>query len=445
MAVLIAELFGFAIVVFVIVRYVVPPARRAMASQQKLVAKQVEDAEHSREELAAVQSTYDESIEEARTEAAKIRDRARAEADYISDELAERAEQDVVRIQQRGEDQLDTARKQTVRELRRDVSQLAIQLAGRIVTEALADDNRRDATVDHVLDELEGMSAPERASSSAPVRSHLMQGVSRDSLAASRERLDAEVRDTDEAALTTLGDELFAVADLLTRERTLLRHLADPAVPDTARAEFVDAMLGQRLAAATLSTLRELVRGRWSKPGDLLDSVEALGRETFLTAAERNGSLDQVEDEVFRFSRVLAGDAQLNSLLSDATAATERRVFLLDAVVADKVAPTTLQLLQHTVRAPRGRSLYVVLEELAAAVAARRERSIARVTAPAPLSDAQQQRLGSVLAQIYGRDVSLQIEVDASLLGGLVVQVGEDLIDGSVAAQLERAHQGLPQ
>ncbi len=445
MAVLIAELFGFAIVVFVIVRYVVPPARRAMASQQKLVAKQVEDAEHSREELAAVQSTYDESIEEARTEAAKVRDRARAEADYISDELAERAEQDVVRIQQRGEDQLDTARKQTVRELRRDVGQLAIQLAGRIVTEALADDNRRDATVDHVLDELEGMSAPERASSPAPVRSRLMQGVSRDSLAASRERLDAEVRDTDEAALTTLGDELFAVADLLTRERTLLRHLADPAVPDTARAEFVDAMLGQRLAAATLSTLRELVRGRWSKPGDLLDSVEALGRETFLTAAERNGSLDQVEDEVFRFSRVLAGDAQLNSLLSDATAATARRVSLLDAVVADKVAPTTLQLLQHTVRAPRGRSLYVVLEELAAAVAARRERSIARVTAPAPLSDAQQQRLGSVLAQIYGRDVSLQIEVDASLLGGLVVQVGEDLIDGSVAAQLERAHQGLPQ
>lgn len=445
MATIIAELFAFAIVVFVVVRYVVPPARRAMAAQQKAVAKQVEDAQRAHEDLAAAQSRYDESVEEARTEAAKVRDRARAEADYISDELAERAEQEVMRIRQRGEDQLDTQRKQTVRDLRRDVGQLAIQLAGRIVNEALTDDRRRASTIDRVLDELEDMSEPERSSSPAPARSQLMQGVSRDSLTAARKRLDTEFGAADEQALSTLGDELFAVAGLLTRERTLLRHLADPAIPDTARADFVDAMLGQRLAAQTLSTLRDVVRGRWSKPDDLLDAVEALGREALLKVAEGSGSLDQVEDEVFRFGRILAGDTKLNTLLSDRSATAERRVALLDAVVADKVTPTTLQLLHHTVRTPRGRSLYVVLEELAAVVAARRERSIARVTAPAPLSDAQLQRLGSVLARIYGRDVSLQIEVDGDLLGGLVVQVGEDLIDGSVSAQLERARQGLPQ
>lgn len=143
MATVIAELFAFVVVVFVVVRYVVPPARKAMAAQQKAVAKQVEEAERSREELAAAQSTYDKSVEEARTEAAKVRDRARAEADYIGDEMAERAEQDVARIQQRGEDQLGTERKQAVRALRREVGQLAVRLASRIINEALTDESRR--------------------------------------------------------------------------------------------------------------------------------------------------------------------------------------------------------------------------------------------------------------------------------------------------------------
>lgn len=445
MATLIAELFAFAVVVFVVVRYVVPPARRAMAAQQKAVAKQVKDAEDAHKELEAVQRTYDESVEQARTEAAKVRDRARAEADYIGEELAERADQDVGRIRHRGEDQLVTQRKQTVRGLRREVGQLAIRLASRIVNEALADDSRRAGTVDRVLDDLEGMSEPAGSATAAPARSRLLQGVSRDSFSAARQRLDAALIQADEAALTTLGDELFAVAGLLTRERTLLRHLADPAVPDTARAQFVDTMLGQRLSQQTLTAVRELVRGRWSQPRDLLDAVETLGREALLKVAETDGSLDQVEDEVFRFGRILDGDTRLTALLSDASASSERRLALLDAVVAGKVTPTTLKLLQHTVRVPRGRDLYALLEELAALVAARRDRSIARVSAPAPLSEAQQQRLASVLSQIYGRDVSLQVEVDESLLGGLVVQVGEDLIDGSVSAQLERARQGLPQ
>lgn len=445
MAVLIAELFAFAIVVFVVVRYVVPPVRRAMSAQQKAVARQVEEAEQSREELQAAQSRYDESVEDARTEAAKIRDRSRAEADYISDELAERSEQDVTRIEQRGEDQLSTQRQQAVRGLRREAGQLAVQLAGRIVNEALADEGRRAATVDGFLDELEGMSQPERSSATGPTRTRLMQGVSRDSLAAARERLDAELVGADEARVTTLGDELFAVAGLLTRERSLLRSLSDPAIPENARGNLVDATLGQRLSAPTVSTLRELVSARWSQPGDLLNAVEALGRDAFLALAEAEGSLDRVEDEVFRFGRILDEDAELNTLLFDPSASPERRLGLLDAVVADKVAPTTLRLLRHTVRSPRGRSLYAVLDELAALVAARRDRSIARVTAPTALQESQQQRLGSVLAKIYGRDVSVQVEVDEGMLGGLVVQVGEDLIDGSVAAQLERARQGLPQ
>jgi len=444
MDVLIAELVAFAIGLFIIVRYVVPPVRKAMASQQKVVATQVEEAHRAHEELQSAQQRYDAAIAEAHDEAAQIRDRSRAEADYITDEVAERGEQDVIRIHQRGEDQLNTARQQTVRELRRDIGHLSVRLATRIVHEALTDEGRRVATIDRFLDELDGMSQPDSTSPSAgPVQ--LLVGVSRDSLATARERQDEHLRDAGAEALTTLGDELFAVADLLAVQRALLRTLSDPSVPNDTRASLVDTIFGERLSEGALSTLRELVRARWSKPTDLLGAVETLAREALFAVAEGEGRLDDVEDELFRFGRILDGQQELNGLLSDAGTDPGRRVALLDSVTADKLSPITARVLRHTVRSSRRRSLDSVLAELAALVAARRGRSIAEVAAPTDLTDAQQERLAGILSRIYGREVSLQVDLDESMLGGLVVEIGDDLIDGSVAAQLERAAQGLPQ
>lgn len=443
MSVLIAEIFAFLVAVFIVVRYVVPPARKAMANQQKVVAKQVEDAQRAHDELQSAQQRYDAAIAEAHDEAAQIRDRSRAEADYITEEVADRGEQDVLRIHQRGEDQLTTARQQTVRELRRDVGTLSVRLATRIVHEALTDESRRVATIDRFLDELDGMSQSDtRAPSAGPAQ--LLVGVSRDSLATARDRQDEHLHAAGADTVTVLGDELFAVADLLAIQRTLLRALSDPSVPNDTRASLVDTIFGERLGDGALSTLRELVRARWSKPTDLLGAVETLAREALFAVAEGEGRLDDVEDELFRFGRILDGHQDLNSLLSDASTDPERRVALLDSVLADKLSPITARVLRHTVRSSRRRSMDSVLEELAALVAARRGRSIAEVTAPVDLSDAQQQRLTGILSRIYGRDVSLQVERDASMLGGLVVEIGDDLIDGSVAAQLERAARGLP-
>ncbi len=444
MDILIAELFGFAIAMFVVVRYVVPFIRKAMAAQQKAVAKQVEDAQRAHEELQSAQARCDEAVEQARNEAAQIRDRARAEAGYIADEVAERADQDVVRIHQRGDDQLTTARQQAVRELRRDVGQLAVRLAGRIVHEALADESRRSTTIDRFLDELDGMSQPEGGVTSAGTV-QLMQGASRDSLSHARDSLDADLRDAGVEDTSALGDELFAVSDLLDRRRTLLRSLADPSIPSESRVKLVDTLFGARLSERGLGTLRGLVADRWSRPTDLLRAVEALAREAHFAVAEQQGSLDDVEDQLFRLGRILEGQPELAGLLSDPNTDPNRRVALLDALVADKLSGPTLQVLRHTVRSPRRRSIESLLEELTELVAARRGRSIAQVTAPLPLTGAQEERLGSLLSRVYGRDVSLQVEVDEAMLGGLVVEIGEDLIDGSVSAQLERAAQGLPQ
>jgi len=160
--------------------------------------------------------------------------------------------------------------------------------------------------------------------------------------------------------------------------------------------------------------------------------------------AEKDGTLDDVEDELFRFGRILDREPQLNSLLADGHQPEDRRTGLLDAVLGDKVTPVAAALLRQTVRLPRGRHLDLAAEELAELAAARRHRYVARVRTAVALTPQQEQRLSASLTRLYARPMSLQIELDEHLLGGLVVEVGGELIDGSVAGRLAAAQRSLP-
>lgn len=159
----IAELVGFAVVVAVIWWKVVPPVRTAMRRQKDIVAKQVEDSQAAAERLAEAERKYRDALTEARTEAAKIRDAARADAIRIVEEMREQADREVARIRERGEAELDAQRRQVIRELRARIGELAVELAGELVTEHLSDPQRRSATVDRLLDELESMAATTEA------------------------------------------------------------------------------------------------------------------------------------------------------------------------------------------------------------------------------------------------------------------------------------------
>lgn len=159
MADYIAEFVGFLVVVAVIWWKVVPPVRAAMRRQKDIVAKQVEDAEIAAQRLAEAERKYRDALTEARTEAAKIRDAARADAIRIVDEMREQADREVARIRERGEAELVAQRRQVIRELRARIGELAVDLAGELVTEHLSDPQRRSATVDRLLDELDAMAA----------------------------------------------------------------------------------------------------------------------------------------------------------------------------------------------------------------------------------------------------------------------------------------------
>jgi F-type H+-transporting ATPase subunit delta len=266
-----------------------------------------------------------------------------------------------------------------------------------------------------------------------------VQAASREALAAARERLNSLVDSTGKQDLERLGDELFAIVRLLASHGIVRRHLADSSAPEAARTRMVDDLLAGKVGDHALEAVRALVTSRWSEPQDLVDGVEALARLATLAVSEKDGTLEEVEDELFRFGRILAAEPELRNLLADPVAAADRRVELLDSLIAGKVNPVTARLLRQTVRSPRGRSLDLAAEDLAELAAARRDRYVAHVTSGVALTAEQEQRLGQALSRIYRREISLQVEVDPDLQGGLVIRVGDEVIDGSVSGRLDRA------
>ena len=272
----------------------------------------------------------------------------------------------------------------------------------------------------------------------------VLQAASREALAETSVLLDAYVDTARAADLARLGEELFAFVRLLVAQRPLRRVLGDPSTPEQARTRLVEQVLGGQLAEPTLDLVRALVRSRWSRSLDLIDAAETLARRATLGPAEKDGTLDDVEDELFRFGRLLAREPELEGLLSDEASPAEGRVGLLDRVLNGQASAVGTALLRQSVRLPRGRHLDVVAEQLAEQAAARRDRSVARVSSPVALTATQEQKLTESLTRLYRRPISLQVELDESLLGGLVVRVGGEVIDGSVAGRLAKARRVLP-
>lgn len=272
----------------------------------------------------------------------------------------------------------------------------------------------------------------------------VLQSASRQSLVEVGATLDRIVDGFSGRDLARLGDELFAVMRLLVEQPSLRRPLADPSVPASARTALADQLLSSQLGRPTLDLVSEVVSARWSRPLDMVEALEVLARRATLGVAEKDGSLDEVEDQLFRFGRILDREPELNGLLTDRATPVDKRTALLTSVLGNKVSPVTATLLTQTVRTPRGRSLDLAAEELSELAAARRDRYVAHITTSVRLTSQQENRLTESLTRLYARPISLQVELDPDLLGGLVVRVGGELIDGSVAGKLADARRRLP-
>ncbi len=156
----IAELVGFVIIVFVLWRYVLPLITKMVKNRQDDVQRQVDEAEEATRKLQDAQSRFDNAVQQAEDEAARIRDDARADATRIREELIAQAEADVERMLQRGQEQLAAQRDQVVRGLRSELGGASMELAERVVRNTLTDDDARTASVDSFLSEIENLPSP---------------------------------------------------------------------------------------------------------------------------------------------------------------------------------------------------------------------------------------------------------------------------------------------
>ncbi len=268
-----------------------------------------------------------------------------------------------------------------------------------------------------------------------------MQGASREAVAAGADRLDA-LTSVAGADITGIADDLAAVASVLSADVSLCRMLTDPARPSGQRADVATALLAGKIGADAAALVAGLCRSRWSQPRDLADAVALLAVRADLAAAERDGKLGEVEDELFRLGRILDSNGELAQALSEHTS-PERRAELLRDVLSDKVDPTTYRLVARLVANPRGRSVSAGITEVGRLAAERRERLVAQVVAAVPLTEQQRDRLTAVLRRLYGKDVQLNLDLDPEVIGGLSVRVGDEGIDGTIANRLAETARAL--
>ena len=173
---IIVGIIAFAILYFVLAKFVFPQMEKTFVARREAIEGGIERAEAMQAEAKAALDQYRAQLAEARNEAAQIRDAARAEGQQILEELRTQAQEESARIVARGEEQLAANRQQVVNQLRGQIGQLAVDLAGRVVGESLADDARRSGTVDRFLDQLDGMSATTAGDGRGGASAYVPQG-----------------------------------------------------------------------------------------------------------------------------------------------------------------------------------------------------------------------------------------------------------------------------
>jgi F-type H+-transporting ATPase subunit delta len=268
-----------------------------------------------------------------------------------------------------------------------------------------------------------------------------MRGSSRGAFAAGQRALAQALQSG--VDWSVLVEDLFSMTAVLDSSASLRRAMTDPSRDAAARRGLVSSLFGSRVSEQAIAVVSELAAQRWSEERDLTDALELLAVETVVASADAGGRLDAVEDELFRLSRVVTGNVGLREALWDRGRSAADKETLIGRLVQGKVTPETLRLARQAVHAPRGRHFDRVLETYVAVAAKRREQLTAVVTAAVPLDDTQRHRLAQALSGIYGKSVQVNVVLDPEVVGGIRVQVGDEVVDGTILRRLEEARRLL--
>jgi ATP synthase F0 subunit b/ATP synthase F1 delta subunit len=442
MSTFLGQLFGFALIVFLIWKYVVPPIRTMMKNQQEAVRTQLAESAEAEKKVADADTMHTKALEEAKAEGERVIAEARHDSERIAEQLRAQADAELERIKVQGAQQVRLLRLQLIRELRQTLGTESVRRSGDLVRDFVSDPAEQAATVDRFLGELDEM-APSTAVFEDSVTAKL-RAASREGIGQVVEKFDEVAGNLDVDGLTRLADQLTSVAKMLDTETVLARHLADPSSDAGPKARLAERVLSDKISDAALDIVKSAASQRWSSISDLVLGVKHAARLALLVRAEREGQVDDVEDQLFRFSRILDSEPRLITLLSDYSTPAEGRVSLVTSVLHSRANRNAADLLRQTVELLHGERADEVVRGVAELAVSRRGEVIAHVRAAADLTDAQRNRLTEVLTRIYGHPVALQLDIDPALLGGLTIAVGDEVIDGSLASKLDAAETHLP-
>ncbi len=241
---------------------------------------------------------------------------------------------------------------------------------------------------------------------------------------------------------TKLADDLFAVVMLLDAEPTLRRALTEPTIAAEAKTGTLQSLLDGKVSEGALSVVEQAVSRRWSRGSELPNAIERAAITAIATSADADDKLDQLEDELFQFGRIVEGEPQLREALSDRATSAQAKQELLKSLLSRKATKATRQILDQLV-VGRQRTLTAGLEEYQKLVAASRERLLATAWVAAPLEDTHKERITAALAAQYSRKIHLNVVVDPDLLGGVRVAIGDDVIDSSIQTRLSDVRRRL--
>lgn len=267
-----------------------------------------------------------------------------------------------------------------------------------------------------------------------------MRGSSRASATVAQQALDGALA---QGGAQQLAEDLFAIVGVVDGSASLRRALADPSREGEAKRALAMRLFGGKVSQPAADLTAEVAAQRWAAERDLSDTLEALAVQALLSTAEQGGRADAVEDELFRFERIVAGDTGLRDALSSRNTDAEGKAGLVRTLLTGKASAETIRLAEQAVRVPRGRRLDRVLEGYLELAAQRRDELAAEVHTAVPLSEEQQTRLTAALERIYNKKVGLQLVLDPHVIGGIRVQVGDEVVDGTVLRRLDEARRHI--
>jgi F-type H+-transporting ATPase subunit delta len=273
------------------------------------------------------------------------------------------------------------------------------------------------------------------------MRIHL-GGSSRQSLVTARGQLDAAVKGATAASASELSTQLFFAADVFATNTSLRRAFADPSRDAAAKSALVKDLFGKSLSAAAVEVLSKVSTLRWSAGGDIIYVLEQLAIEAEASAANIGNDLDVVEDQFFELSRTVADNFELRKALVGPGTATAKSA-LLTELLAKKASASTTRLAVALISGLRGRSIEAAFADYLFGLANRRNRLIALVRVASHITDAQKTRLAAAIEKQVGQPISINIQVDSSILGGVSVKFADELVDGSISNRLAGAGRAL--